>query len=156
MEIEFRLNDRTVRLDTDGDRLLLWLLRTDLELTGTKYGCGAGYCGACVVLLDGRPVRACMLAVREVAGRAVTTIEGLARDGALHPLQQAFAENGAAQCGFCTPGMILSAHALLAATPNPTREQVIAGLDRNLCRCGAHRRILRAVEAAARTNGGAV
>jgi nicotinate dehydrogenase subunit A len=156
MEIEFRLNDRTVRLDTDGDRLLLWLLRTDLELTGTKYGCGAGYCGACVVLLDGRPVRACMLAVRDVAGRAVTTIEGLARDGALHPLQQAFADHGAAQCGFCTPGMILSAHALLAATPNPTREQVIAGLDRNLCRCGAHRRILRAVEVAARTNGGAV
>jgi nicotinate dehydrogenase subunit A len=156
MEIEFRLNDRTVRLDTDGDRLLLWLLRTDLELTGTKYGCGAGYCGACVVLLDGRPVRACMLAVRDVAGRAVTTIEGLARDGVLHPLQQAFADHGATQCGFCTPGMILSAHALLAATPSPTREQVIAGLDRNLCRCGAHRRILQAVEAVARTNGGAV
>jgi nicotinate dehydrogenase subunit A len=156
MEIEFRLNDRTVRLDTDGDRLLLWLLRTDLELTGTKYGCGAGYCGACVVLLDGRPVRACMLAVRDVAGRAVTTIEGLARDGVLHPLQQAFADHGATQCGFCTPGMILSAHALLAATPSPTREQVIAGLDRNLCRCGAHCRILRAVEVAARTNGGAV
>lgn len=155
IDLEFRLNGRTVRIETDGDRRLLWLLRTDLGLTGTKYGCGSGFCGACTVLLDGRAVRSCTLPVRSVADADVTTIEGLARDGQLDPLQRAFVEHGALQCGFCTSGMIMTAHALLAATTRPTREQVVEGLERNLCRCGAHRRILTAIDAAARETGGA-
>jgi aerobic-type carbon monoxide dehydrogenase small subunit (CoxS/CutS family) len=152
-ELEFRLNGRTVRVDVDGGRKLLWVLRTELALTGTKYGCGAGDCGACTVLLNGAPVRSCLVQVRAVEGADVTTIEGLAQDGVLHPLQEAFAEHGALQCGFCTPGMLLSAHALLANTPQPSQAQVIAALDANLCRCGAHRRILKAVEAAAAAGG---
>jgi nicotinate dehydrogenase subunit A len=155
IDLEFQLNGRTVRVDTDGDRRLLWVLRTDLGLTGTKYGCGSGYCGACTVLLDGRAVRSCTVPVRAVADTDVMTIEGLARDGELHPLQRAFVERGALQCGFCTAGMILTAHALLAGTSRPTKEQVVEGLNRNLCRCGAHRRILMAVDDAARETGGA-
>jgi aerobic-type carbon monoxide dehydrogenase small subunit (CoxS/CutS family) len=154
MQLEFRLNGRTVQLDVDGGRQLLWLLRDDLGLTGAKYGCGVGYCGSCTVLVDGRPMRACMVAAASVANRDVLTVEGLAADGRLHPLQQAFIEHGALQCGFCTPGILLAAYALLAANPQPTRQQVIDALDDNLCRCGAHRRILLAVEAVAR-NGGA-
>ncbi|HEX6559262.1 MAG TPA: (2Fe-2S)-binding protein [Longimicrobiales bacterium] len=149
MKIEFRLNGRTVRLDVDGDRHLLWLLRNDLGLTGAKYGCGASHCGACAVLLDGRAVRSCSLRVSEVAGKDVTTIEGLARNGTLQPIQEAFVEHGALQCGFCTSGMILSAHALLSQNPRPTRQQIIEGMDRQLCRCGAHVRIVKAIEAAA-------
>jgi aerobic-type carbon monoxide dehydrogenase small subunit (CoxS/CutS family) len=154
MELEFRLNGRPVRIEADGNRRLLWLLRVDLGLTGTKYGCGSGYCGTCTVLLDGQPVRSCTLPVRGIAEADVVTIEGLGLDGELHPIQQAFVDHGALQCGFCTPGMILTAHALLAATPHPTREQIAAALEENLCRCGAHRRILRAVAAAAGTTGG--
>lgn len=155
MELEFRLNGRTVRIDVDGDRHLLWLLRNDLGLTGAKYGCGASHCGACTVLLNGRAVRSCALRVREVAGKDVTTIEGLARDGKLQPIQQAFVEHEALQCGFCTSGMVLTAHALLSANPRPTREQIIEGMDRNLCRCGAHNRIVRAIQAAAQRMAGA-
>jgi aerobic-type carbon monoxide dehydrogenase small subunit (CoxS/CutS family) len=155
MAIEFRLNGRSVQLDVDGDRLLLWVLRTELSLTGTKYGCGESYCGACTVLLNGRAVRACQLPVSAVAGKEVTTIEGLARAGKLAPIQQAFIEHGALQCGFCTPGMILTAHALLVAHPHPTRAQIIAAMDRNLCRCGAHVRIVRAIETASARMAGA-
>jgi aerobic-type carbon monoxide dehydrogenase small subunit (CoxS/CutS family) len=155
MDIEFHLNGRTLRLDVDGDRHLLWLLRTDLGLTGAKYGCGAGSCGACTVLMNGAAVRSCVLPVREIQGAEITTIEGLATSDELHPIQQAFVEHGALQCGFCTPGMILSAHALLKATPRPTREQIIAGMDENLCRCGAHQRIVLAIESAAARPGGA-
>jgi aerobic-type carbon monoxide dehydrogenase small subunit (CoxS/CutS family) len=155
MDIEFHLNGRTLRLDVDGDRHLLWLLRTDLGLTGAKYGCGAGSCGACTVLMNGAAVRSCVLPVREIQGAEITTIEGLATSDELHPIQQAFVEHGALQCGFCTPGMILSAHALLKATPRPTREQIIAGMDENLCRCGAHQRIALAIESAAARPGGA-
>ena len=155
MAIEFRLNGRSVQLDVDEDRLLLWVLRTELSLTGTKYGCGETYCGACTVLLNGRAVRACQLPLSAVAGKEVITIEGLARAGTLAPIQEAFIEHGALQCGFCTPGMILTAHALLATHPRPTRDQIIAAMDRNLCRCGAHVRIVRAIETASARMAGA-
>ncbi len=153
--ISFRLNDQPVRVTGDRSRLLLWVLRTDLALTGTKFGCGEGYCGGCTVLVDQRAMRSCSLAVKDVEGREVTTIEGLAKNGALHPLQQAFMEHDALQCGFCTPGMILTAAALLRSHPHPTREQIIRGMEDNLCRCGAHTRIIDAIQsAAAAMNGG--
>ena len=147
--ISFRLNGRPVSLRTEPDRPLLWILRTDLALTGAKFGCGEGYCGACTVLVNQHAMRACSLFARDVRDKEVTTIEGLAPDGALHPVQQAFVEHDALQCGFCTPGMILTAVALLRANPRPTREQIIRGMDDNLCRCGAHTRIIDAIQAAA-------
>lgn len=152
--VRFRLNGRPASLDTDDSRKLLWVLRTDLGLTGAKYGCGSGACGACTVLVDGKAVRSCVTPLRAVRDREVTTIEGLERDGTLHPLQEAFLEHGGYQCGYCTPGMILTAAALLREHPAPSREAIAAGLERNLCRCGAHPRILDAVEAAARAKGG--
>jgi aerobic-type carbon monoxide dehydrogenase small subunit (CoxS/CutS family) len=152
--IRFRLNGRPTSLDTDEERKLLWVLRTDLGLTGAKYGCGAGICGACTVLVDGEAVRSCVTPLRAVRDREVTTIEGLAHDGALHPLQQAFLDHGGFQCGYCTSGMILSAAALLREQPAAGREAIAAGLERHLCRCGAHTRILDAVEAVARATGG--
>lgn len=155
MELDFRLNGRAVHLAVDGGRDLLWLLRTDLGLTGAKYGCGSGYCGSCTVLLNGRAVRSCMVTAGSIDGADITTIEGLAQNGRLHPLQEAFVEHGALQCGFCTPGIILTAHALLARTPRPTRAQIMEALEDSLCRCGAHRRILLAVESAAARIGGA-
>ncbi len=148
--IRFSLNGRPVALDLDDDGMLLWALRTQLELTGTKYGCGEGLCGACTVLVDGRAVRSCTTPLKQVAGKEVVTIEGLARGGALHPLQQAFIDHGALQCGYCTPGMLLSAAALLRANPKPSRDEITAHMDRNLCRCGAHWRIVDAIEAASR------
>lgn len=155
MDVKFRLNGRAVRLNVDGDRLLLWLLRTDLQLIGPKYGCGAGDCGACTVLLNGKAVRSCETTVREINGQEVTTIEGLARDGKLHPLQEAFARHGALQCGYCTSGMILKAHELLASKPQPTRDQIVAFMDDNLCRCGTYKRIILAIEDAAQQLAGA-
>jgi aerobic-type carbon monoxide dehydrogenase small subunit (CoxS/CutS family) len=149
--IQFRLNGRPTTLDTDDSRKLLWVLRTDLGLTGAKYGCGAGACGACTVLIDGKPVRSCVTPLSAARDREVTTIEGLERDGALHPVQQAFLEHGGFQCGYCTPGMILTAAALLQESPAPGREAIAARLEHNLCRCGAHTRILDAVEAASQT-----
>ncbi len=153
--IEFELNGRPTALEAEGDRMLLWLLRGELGLTGAKYGCGEGVCGACTVLVDGRAVHACTTPVAAVAGKRVTTIEGLAAGERLHPLQQAFVEEGALQCGYCTPGMILAAHALLAERPHPTRREIADGLEGHLCRCGAHRRILAAVERVAAGKGGA-
>jgi aerobic-type carbon monoxide dehydrogenase small subunit (CoxS/CutS family) len=152
--IRFRLNGKSVELETDGERTLLWVLRTDLGLTGTKYGCGEGICGSCTVVVNGDAVRSCAVPVSSIAGAEVTTIEGLARDGQLHPLQQAFVEHGGFQCGYCTPGMIMTAHALLRANPKATREQIAEGMEDNLCRCGAHRRILVAVEEVAGGKGG--
>ena len=152
--VRFRLNGRPVSLDTDDSRKLLWVLRTDLGLTGAKYGCGSGACGACTVLVDGKAVRSCVTPLGAVRGREVTTIEGLAEDGTLHPLQQAFLEHGGYQCGYCTPGMILTAAAFLREHPAPGREEIAARLEHNLCRCGAHPRILDAVEAAAQAKGG--
>jgi aerobic-type carbon monoxide dehydrogenase small subunit (CoxS/CutS family) len=152
--IDFRLNGRPVTLDTDPDRSLLWVLRGDLALTGTKYGCGEGLCGACTVVVDGQAVRACTYRLRDVSGRSVITVEGLAAGGRLHPLQEEFAERGALQCGYCTPGMLMNAYALLLADPQPTREQIVAGMEDNLCRCGAHQRIIEAIQAAAQRMGG--
>ncbi len=146
--ISFRLNGKPVQLDVDGDRTLLWVLRTDLGLTGTKYGCGESYCGACTVVVGKEAVRSCQLPVRAVRGKDVTTIEGLERDGRLHPLQEAFADAGGLQCGFCTPGMIMAAYALLLKTPKPSRDQILARMEGNLCRCAAHHRIVTAIEQA--------
>jgi len=147
--IRFRLNGRPVALDVDGGRTMLWVLRTDLGLTGTKYGCGEGYCGACTVLVDGEAVRSCRVAVRDVVGQDVVTIEGLAQGEALHPLQEAFMAHDALQCGYCTPGMILTAYAFLKKNPRPAADAIAAALEDNLCRCGAHTRIIEAVQAAA-------
>jgi aerobic-type carbon monoxide dehydrogenase small subunit (CoxS/CutS family) len=147
--ISFTLNGKPVRLEVDGNRKLLWVLRTELEQTGTKYGCGGGFCGACAILVNDRPIRSCIARVDSVRGKEVVTIEGLAKDGELHPLQRAFMEHDALQCGFCTPGMILSAYGLLRTNRNPSRDEIIRGMDRNLCRCGAQTRILDAIQAAA-------
>jgi len=151
--VAFRLNGKPVTLDVDGDRALLWVLRTDLGLTGTKYGCGESFCGACTVVVGKEAVRSCQLPAKAVRGKDVTTIEGLEKNGRLHPLQEAFAGTGALQCGFCTPGMIMNALALLLKTPKPTRSQIVAAMDDNLCRCAAHHRIVKAIEQASRAGG---
>jgi aerobic-type carbon monoxide dehydrogenase small subunit (CoxS/CutS family) len=147
--IAFKLNDKTVRLDVDGNRPLLWVLRTDLGLTGTKFGCGEGHCGSCTVLVNGVAVRSCLRKVTDVNGKEVVTIEGLAKEGKLHPVQKAFMQHDGLQCGFCTPGMVLTAAALLSKNPTPTRDQIIRGMEQNLCRCGAHTRIIDAIQTAA-------
>jgi aerobic-type carbon monoxide dehydrogenase small subunit (CoxS/CutS family) len=152
--IRFRLNGKPVSLDTEPDRSLLWVLRTDLELTGTKYGCGEGICGSCTVAVNGAAVRSCHTSIADVEGKDVITIEGLETDGRLHPLQQAFADRGALQCGYCTPGMIMNAYALLQQNKRPSREQIATEMEENLCRCGAHPRIIDAIEEASKKNGG--
>jgi len=152
--VRFKLNGKPVEVNVDPGRALLWVLRTDLGLTGTKYGCGESYCGACTVLVDDDAVRSCQTTVADVRGRSVVTIEGLADGGALHPLQRAFADNDAMQCGYCTPGMILGAYALLKKTPRPSDAQIRAGMEDHLCRCGAHKRVLEAVRVAAAEMGG--
>ena len=144
--IAFKLNNQTVEVRTDAERALLWVLRTDLGLTGTKFGCGASLCGACTVIVGKEAVRSCQLPVKEVRGQEVTTIEGLAKNGILHPLQKAFAEQGAVQCGFCTPGMIMTAYGLLLKNSELSRADIIEGMDQNLCRCAAHKRIVEAIE----------
>lgn len=144
--IDFRLNGKPTKLEVEGDRMLLWVLRTDLGLTGTKFGCGVSLCGACTVIVGKEAVRSCQYPVKKVRGQEVTTIEGLAKNGTLHPLQKAFAENGAFQCGFCTPGMIMTAYGLLVKNPKMTRAQIIEGMEQNLCRCAAHKRIVQAIE----------
>jgi aerobic-type carbon monoxide dehydrogenase small subunit (CoxS/CutS family) len=152
--VSLTLNGRPVRLETDEKRTLLWVLRTDLGLTGTKYGCGVGLCGSCTVVVDGKAVRSCRTALAEVEGKQVTTIEGLAKDGKLHPIQQAFVDHGGFQCGYCTPGMIMNAYGLLLADPHPSREKVLDAMEGNLCRCSAYKRILEAIESVARKEGG--
>ena len=147
--ISFTLNGKSVSVTTDGQRALLWVLRTDMGLTGTKFGCGQAICGACTVLVDNKAVRSCVYPVINVEGREVTTIEGLFKNGKLHPIQEAFVKHDALQCGFCTPGMILNAYSLLYENPQPTREQIINGMDGNFCRCGAHTRIIDAIQTAA-------
>lgn len=143
--IHFTLNGKPVTLDAGSGRSLLWVLRGDLNLTGTKYGCGMGLCGACAVLVDGVDERSCLLDISSIANKTVTTIEGLASGDELHPLQQAFVEHDALQCGYCTPGMIITAAGLLKEKPSASEAEIIAGLNGNLCRCGAHKRILQAV-----------
>jgi nicotinate dehydrogenase subunit A len=152
--IEFVVNGQLHRLDLNAGTPLLYVLRNDLELNGPKYGCGLGQCGACAVLVDGVAARSCVLPLRAVAGRSVTTLEGLGRDGALDPVQRAFIAEEAAQCGYCLNGMIVTARAFLAVNPEPTEAQVREALRFNLCRCGTHVEIVRAVMLAARMLAG--
>jgi len=153
--VSFTLNGKPTRLTVDQTRMLLWVLRDDLGLAGTKFGCGQALCGSCTVLVNNQAVRSCSTPVGEVEGKQVLTIEGLSKGDTLHPIQEAFVTHLAFQCGFCTPGMILSAYALLQKTPKPTRAQIIAHMDDHLCRCGAHGRIVQAIETAAGAKGGA-
>jgi aerobic-type carbon monoxide dehydrogenase small subunit (CoxS/CutS family) len=148
--IQFKLNEKPVRLTTDGERMLLWAIRTDMGLTGTKYGCGEGFCGACTVLVNNEAVRSCQFPLKNVKGKEVLTIEGLAKNGDLHPLQKAFIKYDALQCGFCTPGMILQAYSLLLRNSRPTQKEIIQSMDENLCRCGSHTRIVQAIQTAAK------
>ncbi|WP_303923489.1 (2Fe-2S)-binding protein [Draconibacterium sediminis] len=148
-KIEFTLNGKNVSVELEESKKLLWVLRTHFNLTGTKYGCGEGYCGACTVLINNSATRSCATTIGDVAGKNVVTIEGLAQGEKLHPVQQAFADHDALQCGYCTPGMIMNAVGLLNDQPTPSREDIILAMEDNLCRCGAHNRILDAIEAAA-------
>lgn len=148
--MDLKINNKTVSLTVDGDRMLLWVLRTDLGLTGTKYGCGQAHCGACTVLIDGKAARSCVMPVKAVGGKEVLTIEGLSQGGRLHPLQKAFLANDALQCGFCTSGMIMNAYGLLKKNPQPSESDIIQGMEGNLCRCSAYNRIVKAIQIAAR------
>ena len=153
VELAFAVNGEPVKLEVAPDATLLEVLREDLELTGTKYGCGEGECGACSVLLDGKVVNSCLILARECEGSEVLTIEGLGSNGGLHPIQKAFVDHGAIQCGFCTPGMIMATYALLEANPSPTEAEIKRALEGNLCRCTGYRKIIDAVLSLAR--GGA-
>ena len=150
MNIEFILNDQPASVECSGSETLLSVLREHFGLLGVKEGCGVGECGACTVLLDGRAINACLVAVGKVRGRAVLTIEGLAKEGKLHPIQEAFVDLAAVQCGFCTPGMVLAAYGLLKDNPAPSRQEVVEGLAGNLCRCTGYHDIIRAVQKAAK------
>ena len=147
--MELVVNQKRYRLVVGAERMLLWVLRDELELTGTKYGCGEGHCGACTVLVEGAPVRSCMMRVSAAAGKQITTIEGLAQNGKLHPVQEAFLEADALQCGYCTPGMILASVGLLKKTPQPGEADIRRVLQGNVCRCGTYPRIIAAVQRAA-------
>jgi aerobic-type carbon monoxide dehydrogenase small subunit (CoxS/CutS family) len=148
--IKFKLNGEKTEALIDPTQTLLWVLRNHFGLTGTKFGCGMGFCGSCTVLIDDKPVRSCQLAVSEVTGKRVVTIEGLAKNGKLHPVQKAFVEHDALQCGFCTPGMIMNATGLLSKNPAPSVQEIKDGMENNLCRCGAHGRIVEAVQSASK------
>ena len=151
---ELIVNGSKRRVDADAERSLLSVIREELDLTGSKYGCGEGQCGACTVLIDGRAVRSCVTDVGTVAGKKITTIEGLERSGKLHPLQQAFIEAGALQCAFCTSGMIMAGVSLLNSNPNPSLQQIVHSMEGNICRCGAYGNILTAIQQASRTMKG--
>ena len=148
--IVFQLNGKKTEVRLDPSQTLLSVLRNHFGFTGTKYGCGMGFCGACTVLVDNQAERSCTMSIGEVAGKKVITIEGLSQNGKLHPVQKAFVEHDALQCGYCTPGMIMNATGLLLKTPNPSEMQISEGMEDNLCRCGAHVRILAAVQTAAK------
>jgi carbon-monoxide dehydrogenase small subunit len=148
--IKFQLNGKKTEAMIDPTQTLLWVLRNHFGLTGTKFGCGMGFCGACTVLIDNEPVRSCQLSVGDAAGKNVVTIEGLAINGKLHPVQEAFVKYDALQCGYCTPGMIMNAAGLLIKNPAPSVQEIKAGMENNLCRCGAHMRIIEAVQAASK------
>jgi isoquinoline 1-oxidoreductase alpha subunit len=153
--MELVVNQTHYRLQLDPNSLLLWVLRDELELTGSKYGCGEGHCGACTVLIDGAPMRSCITPVSKVEGKEITTIEGLAQNGRLHPLQEAFIQADAMQCGYCTPGMIMSGVGLLKKTPHPSEPDIRRALDGNVCRCGTYPRIIAAMQIAEKAiNGG--
>lgn len=148
--IELNVNGAKHRIDAESERSLLTVLRESLDLTGAKYGCGEGQCGACTVLINGQPARSCITQVGNVAGKQITTIEGLAKNGKLHPLQEAFLENVAMQCGYCIPGMIMSGAGLLRKTPNPSDGEILTAMGGNICRCGTYHRIVAAIRQAAR------
>src|SRR6476469_2482647 len=150
---ELDINGSKRRVDADADRTLLSVLRDDLDLTGTKYGCGEGQCAACTVLIDGQPTRSCLAKVGTVAGKRIVTIEGLAPEGKLHPMQEAFIHADAMQCGWCTPGMILGAVGLLGKNPHPTEAEIITGMNGHICRCGAYPKVVAAIQAAAKKGG---
>ncbi len=154
--IKFEINGQMAELTLDPNTILMWAIRNDLEFTGTKFGCGIGFCGACTVILDGEPVRSCMLPVSEVAGKKLLTIEGLEQNGELHPIQEAFVEHDAQQCGFCTPGMIMKIYGLLIVNPEPTRQEVLDALEENFCRCSAYKQIIEAVQTAGKKMKGGV
>jgi nicotinate dehydrogenase subunit A len=143
------VNGRSHTIAAEPETALLYVLRNDLKLKGARFGCGMGQCGACTVLVDGKPVQSCDFPLSAAAGKHITTVEGLARDGTLHPLQQAFIDEQAAQCGYCASGIIMAAKALLDANPRPTEAEIRTALKGNLCRCGTHYRILRAIQRAA-------
>jgi aerobic-type carbon monoxide dehydrogenase small subunit (CoxS/CutS family) len=147
--VSFKLNGKPISLTINSERTLLWVLRGELGLTGTKYGCGAGLCGSCTVLVDNKAVRSCRFPVKDVKGKEVLTIEGLAKNGKLHPIQEAFVRHDALQCGFCTPGMILNAYSLLLENPQPTRTEIVQNMNYNLCRCASYARIIQAIQSAA-------
>ena len=153
--IRFELNGKKTEILLDPKLTLLWVLRNQFGLTGTKFGCGIGFCGACTVLINNEAVRSCQIPVSEVAGKKVITIEGLALKGGLHPVQQAFVEQDALQCGYCTPGMIMNALGLLMKNPEPSEQDILHGMEDNLCRCGAHVRIAKAIQTAAKQMKGA-
>ena len=153
-KVRFTLNDKPIEMTVDTERTLLWVLRTDLNLTGTKYGCGESLCGACTVLVNKEPVRSCQYNIKDIIGKEVITIEGLAKNGNLHPIQKAFMQHDALQCGFCTPGMILNAYGLLLKNPNPSEAEIVSSMDDNLCRCGTYARIIQAIQTAAREIAG--
>jgi len=142
------VNGKKMTVDIDSTVSLLSVLRNDLSLTGSKYGCGEGQCGACTVLLDGQPIRSCTTQVGRAAGKQIVTIEGLEKDGQLHPLQEAFIKADAMQCAYCTSGMLMSASALLNKNPKPSRDDVISGMNGNICRCGTYQRIIEAIQIA--------
>jgi len=146
----FFVNDKPIKIKTEAESTLLWVLRTKLNLTGAKYGCGEGFCGSCTVLVDNEAVRSCNFLMENVEGKKITTIEGLSKNGKLHPLQQSFVKHDALQCGYCTPGMILNAYALLLNNPQPTRSEIIQNMEDNLCRCGSYNRIVDAIQTASR------
>ena len=146
--IRFELNGKNEEVQIDPNLTLLWVLRNHFGLTGTKFGCGMGYCSACTVIVDKVPVQSCQQSIADVNGKKVLTIEGLAHNGELHPVQKAFLKHDAFQCGYCTPGMIMSAYGLLLKNPAPARKDIIREMDYNLCRCGAHTRIIDAIETA--------
>jgi aerobic-type carbon monoxide dehydrogenase small subunit (CoxS/CutS family) len=153
---ELNVNGKQVPLDADAQRSLLSVLREDLGLTGTKYGCGEGQCGACTVLIDGTPARSCVTTVGYIAKRKITTIENLAQNGRLHPLQQAFLDAGALQCGYCTSGMVLTGYALLRKNARPSHDEIVRAMNGNICRCGTYQRIITAIKQGAKAlQGGA-
>ena len=154
--MKFRLNGVEKSVSLERERSLLWLIRTDYELTGTKYGCGMGHCGACTVLVNKKPVRACMVTADYVEEREVVTIEGLVKNGELNPVQKAFIDHESLQCGFCSPGMIMNATGLLYENPEPSRIEIIDAMEENLCRCGSYGRIVDAIQSAAKSVKGGV
>jgi isoquinoline 1-oxidoreductase alpha subunit len=149
MPISFTINGHSAHVQANADTPLLWVIREHLKMTGTKFGCGAGLCGACTVHIDGKAARSCQTAVSDVAGKKVTTIEGLSADGVSHPLQKAWIEEQVPQCGYCQSGQIMQAAELLAKTKKPTREEIVAHMDGNICRCGTYPRIIAAIQKAA-------